>query len=62
MKNHIKVGGKLLQTNKKWHHLKRSQQEWIKQICNEHSLDEVWQMIQEREINIPYHEVKKHSK
>lgn len=29
MKNHIKVGGKLLQTNKKWSHLKQKQKESI---------------------------------
>lgn len=29
MKNHIKVNGKLLQTNKKWSHLKLKQKEFI---------------------------------
>jgi hypothetical protein len=29
MKNHILVGGRLLQTNKKWTHLKQKQKEWI---------------------------------
>jgi hypothetical protein len=29
MKGHIKVDGRLLQTNKKWSHLKMSQKEWI---------------------------------
>jgi len=29
MKNHVKVGDKLLQTNKKWSHLKQKQREWI---------------------------------
>ncbi|WP_144489358.1 transposase [Bacillus thuringiensis] len=29
MKNHIKVNGKILQTNKKWSHLKQKQRECI---------------------------------
>ena len=29
MKSHVRVGGKLLQTNKKWSHLKQKQREWI---------------------------------
>lgn len=29
MKNHIRVDGRLLQTNKKWSALKQSQREWI---------------------------------
>jgi hypothetical protein len=37
MKNHIKVDGKLLQTNKKWSQLRGSQQNWIhEQIKAEH--------------------------
>ncbi|MCL2637302.1 MAG: hypothetical protein FWD48_02930 [Oscillospiraceae bacterium] len=37
MKNHVKVDGKLLQTNKKWSQLKSSQQHWIcEQIKAEH--------------------------
>lgn len=31
-KNHIKVNGTLLQTNKKWSHLKQKQREWIYEI------------------------------
>lgn len=33
MKNHVKVGGRLLQTNKTWSHLKQKQQEWILQTA-----------------------------
>lgn len=33
MKNHIKVDGKLLQTNKKWSHLKAKQKEWIYSVA-----------------------------
>ena len=29
MKNHIRVNGQLLQTNKKWSHLKEKQKNWI---------------------------------
>ncbi|MDO5300278.1 MAG: transposase [Clostridia bacterium] len=29
MKNHIRVDGRLLQTNKKWSHLKEKQKTWI---------------------------------
>lgn len=29
MKNHVRVNGQLLQTNKKWGALKQKQQEWI---------------------------------
>ena len=32
MKNHKIVNGRLLQTNKKWSHLKRSQRTWIADI------------------------------
>lgn len=35
MKNHIKVDGKLLQTNKKWSHLKSRQKEWIHGVAKE---------------------------
>ncbi|WP_312475098.1 hypothetical protein [Neobacillus sp.] len=35
MKNHIKVNGKLLQTNKRFLQLKNSQKEWIAtELCN----------------------------
>ncbi|MBT2700959.1 hypothetical protein J7E79_27060 [Bacillus sp. ISL-40] len=35
MKNHIKVNGKLLQTNKRYSLLKNSQKEWIAtELCN----------------------------
>jgi len=37
MKNHVKVDGRLLQTNKKWSALKQSQRDWIyEQIRIEH--------------------------
>ena len=29
MKNHIRINGQLLQTNKKWNHLKAKQKAWI---------------------------------
>ena len=29
MKNHIRINGQLLQTNKKWSHLKEKQKTWI---------------------------------
>ena len=35
MKNHIKVDGRLLQTNKKWSQLKQKQREWICEITRE---------------------------
>jgi hypothetical protein len=36
-KNHVKVNGTLLQTNKKWSHLKQRQRDWIYEITrNEH--------------------------
>lgn len=35
MKNHVKVDGKLLQTNKKWSHLKNSQKAWIFETTRE---------------------------
>ncbi|WP_439876720.1 hypothetical protein ACSLGG_29690 (plasmid) [Bacillus mycoides] len=79
MKNHIKVNGKLLQTNKKWSHLRQKQKDnisnWLgreyiqfvrthhrKPIKYEHDeiLHEVMNQIQEREIWIPYGEVKKY--
>ena len=37
MKNHVTVGGRLLQTNKKWSSLKQSQRDWIyEQLRIEH--------------------------
>ena len=33
MKNHIRIGGTLLQTNKKWSHLKESQKAWIRETA-----------------------------
>ncbi|MCP3764375.1 transposase [Domibacillus sp. A3M-37] len=35
MKNHKRVNGKLLQTRKKWSHLKVSQKEWISGLLRE---------------------------
>ena len=29
LKNHIRINGQLLQTNKKWNHLKAKQKAWI---------------------------------
>lgn len=60
MKKHLKVNNKLLNTNKKWKDLKNSQKEWIKNLARDYSLDEVYEKIQEKEIWIPYLEVKKH--
>ncbi len=34
MKNYIHVDGQLLQTNKKWSHLKESQKSWIQEITH----------------------------
>jgi len=34
-KNHKRVGGQLLQTNKKWSHLKARQRTWIQQVAAE---------------------------
>ena len=31
-KNHVRVNGTLLQTNKKWSHLKQKQRDWIYEI------------------------------
>ena len=33
MKNHIRINGQLLQTNKKWSHLKEKQKTWIMEIA-----------------------------
>jgi hypothetical protein len=79
MKNHVIVGSRLLQTNKKWSHLKRSQQAWILDVTREefaayiakyrHSpkrngrdmiLSNVCDRIEEREIWLPYGEIKTH--
>lgn len=76
MKNHIRVDGKLLQTNKAWGDLKRRQQEWIYRIARERYeafienrgklpvegskkqlIEEMYVIIQDREIWIPYGEV-----
>ena len=79
MKNHMKIEGKLLQTNKKWSQLKQKQKEHISNELrneyiqfvttyhrrpkkNEHDeiIHTVIIQIQEREIWIPYSEVKKY--
>ena len=80
MKNHIKVNGKLLQTNKTWSHLKNGQKEWISnqfsylyhqkmimrrtvgklpRAARDEVISDLYEKIKEREIWIPYGEVKK---
>jgi hypothetical protein len=82
MKNHIKVNGKLLQTNKRFSQLKNSQKDWIatelynlyhnkmKEIRTRRKLppdhrdtviSSLYEQIQNREIWIPYGEVKKYA-
>lgn len=82
MKNHIKVNGKLLQTNKRFSQLKNSQKEWIvtelykhyhdkmkerrttRKLTPEHRdtvIASLYEQIQNREIWIPYGEVKKYA-
>ncbi|MGN7300429.1 hypothetical protein [Ferdinandcohnia sp. SAFN-114] len=82
MKNHIKINGKLLQTNKRFSQLKNSQKEWIatelyilyhnkmKEIRTTRKLppdhrdaviSSLYEQIQNREIWIPYGEVKKYA-
>lgn len=79
MKNHTRVGGKLLQTNKRFSHLKQTQKEWIlgrlrtryiealkesggkpSNQVRDQILDDVYAEIEERDIWIPYGEVKKY--
>lgn len=76
VKNHVKVGGKLLQTNKTWSHLKQKQKEWIVQTARRHYdrflrergklpvegskkqlIEEIYAVIEGRDIWIPYGEV-----
>src|SRR5699024_12673551 len=82
MKNHIKVNGKLLQTNKCFSQLKESQKNWIvpelfklyhntmKEIRTTRKLpphhrdtviSSLYEQTQNREIWIPYDEVKKNT-
>jgi len=82
MKNHIKVNGSLLQTNKRFSQLKESQKNWIvpelyklyhnkmKKIRTTRKLpphyrdtviSSLYEQIQNREIWIPYGEVKKYT-
>jgi hypothetical protein len=82
MKNHIKVNGKLLQTNKRFSQLKNSQKDWIvtelyklyhdkmkergttRKLPAEHRdtvISALYDQIQNREIWIPYDEVKKYA-
>lgn len=79
LKNHIKVDGRLLQTNKKWSQLKMSQKEWIDNKLKEQYkgfvaknnrkpnkeegneiIDSVYSMIEEKQIWIPFNEVKQY--
>ena len=78
MKNHIKVDGQLLQTNKKWSQLKQKQKTWIYEVAlkeygdyiaekpvppkshkKEIIIDRVYSKITDKEIWIPYNEVKR---
>ena len=82
MKNHLKVNGKLLQTNKRFSQLKDSQKDWIttelyklyhdkmKERCTTRKLpsdhrdtviSSLYEQIQNKEIWIPYGEVKKYA-
>jgi hypothetical protein len=81
MKNHIKVNGKILQTNKRFSQLKNSQKEWIaaelyklyhEKMKDRHTTRQLppyqrdivtsslYAQIQNRQISIPYGEVKKY--
>ena len=35
MKNHMRINGQLLQTNKKWNHLKKKQKTWIMETARQ---------------------------
>lgn len=82
MKNHIKVNGRLLQTNKRFSQLKKSQKNWIvaelyklyhnkmkerrttRKLPAHHRdtiISSLYEQIQNREIWIPYGEVKKYT-
>ena len=82
MKNHIKVNGKLLQTNKRFSQLKNSQKDWIatelyklyhnkmkerrtiRKLSPDHRdevISSLYEQIQNREIWIPYDEVKRYA-
>ena len=50
MKNHIRVNGQLLQTNKKWSHLKEKQQNWVMETAKR----EYDHFVRERE-KLPVH-------
>lgn len=77
MKNHIRVDGKLLQTNKKWSALKQSQRTWIHEVTalewaayvertgklpikkhKDKIIDAVHTQVEQRDIWIPYNELK----
>ncbi len=81
MKKHIKVNGKLLQTNKRFSQLKNSQKDWISSelykiyheemkerrttrklppVYRDKVISTLYEQIQDREIWIPYGEVKKY--
>lgn len=79
LKNHQIINGRLLQTNKKWSHLKQNQKIWISEITkkahenyvlrhnklpirkNKYEIfDEVADKVNQREIWIPYFELKLH--
>lgn len=82
MKNHIKINGKLLQTNKRYSQLKNKQKEWIvtelynlyfnkmkerrttRKLPPNHRdavISSLYDQIQNREIWIPYGEVKRYA-
>jgi len=73
-KNHVKRNGHLTQTNKKWSHLKMRQREWILELVREEHqkyiqkhqrlpsmiiiVEAVKEKVDEREIWLPFHELK----
>jgi hypothetical protein len=79
LKNHIRVGNRVLQTNKRFSTLKQPQKEWIHNelkaryieaikypdqklspSTRDGILEDVYALIQERKIWIPYSEVKRY--
>ena len=63
MKNHMRINGQLLQTNKKWGHLKEKQKTWIMETARQEYdcfvRERIYEVIEARGIWIPYGEVKR---
>ena len=54
LKNHIRINGQLLQTNKKWNHLKAKQKAWIMETAKREYDHFVQDVYKRQPYNVAY--------